>query len=82
MALLDTFDILHCATAFFDLDHSVEWSVHVPDPVNTLAKRGLVRFTTELLARDALGTNAIAGYSCYHNAPLRRITAAFKRDMA
>jgi hypothetical protein len=35
-----------------------------------------VRFTTELLARDALGTNAIAGYSCYYDAPLWRITAA------
>ena len=44
--------------------------------MNTLAKRGLVRFTTELLARDALGTNAIAGYSCYHDASLWRITAA------
>ena len=44
--------------------------------MNTLTKRGLVRFTTELLARDALGTNAIAGYSCYYDAPLWRITAA------
>ena len=85
VALLRTFDLSHSATAFFDLDPCVAGCVYVPDPVNTLAKRSLVRFTTELLARDVLGANATAGYGCHFGIQgnsLRRTTAAFKRAVS